>query len=99
MNAKCNDGKLPIDVAVNEKIKQAIRNEPRRRMDEAPGKRAIEQDHHLNVATSSSALQQEEDEQSNKRPRLDEGAVAGGEEEKTKVAEEDEDSEPSDKED
>ena len=92
---ECEDqGRLPIDVAATEKIKQAIQDEPRRRMDEAPGKRATDQDRHPNAATSASAQEEdkEEGEQSNKRSRLDEGAVA---EEETKVAEEDEDSEPS----
>ena len=105
LNARTNAGLLPIEIGWRntEEIKQAIHDEPRRRMDEAPGKRATEQDRHPNTATSASAQQQEgaeekeeneEQEQSNKRPRLDEGAVLGAEE--TKVAEEDEDSEPSD---
>ena len=99
LNARDKYGRLPNDVARTEEIKQAIRDEPRRRMDEAPGKRATEQDRHPNAATSASALQEDEaeEEQSNKRPRLDEGAVVEGEE--TKVAEEDEDSEPSSDED
>ena len=66
-------------------------------MDEAPGKQATEHDRHPNAATSASAYEEgdkeEEDEQSNKKPRLDDGIAAEGEE--TKVAEEDEDSEPS----
>ena len=100
LNARDNYGKLPIDMTHNEEIKQAIRDEPRRRMDEAPGKRATEQDRHPNSATLAPAQQEEdegvEDEQSNKRPRLDEGAaVALVAEVETKVAEEDEDSEPS----
>ena len=43
LNARDNDGQLPIDMGYRntEEIKQAIRDEPRRRMDEAPGKRAI----------------------------------------------------------
>ena len=91
-------------VICQSEIKQAIRDEPRRRMDEAPGKRATEQDRHPNGATSASAQQEDdreaEDEQSNKRPRLDEGAeVAVEAEEETKIAEEDEDSEPSSDED
>ena len=95
LNARSNGGELPIDIARNEEIKQAIRDEPRRRMDEAPGKRATEQDRHPNATTSASSQQEEdeEEEQSNKRPRIDEGEVEG------KVAEEDEDSEPSDGED
>ena len=103
LNARDNIGQLPIDYAYSEEIKQAIRDEPRRRIDEAPGKRATEQDRHPNTATSASA-QQEDDEgegvQSNKRPRLDEGAEAAVVAvEETKVAEEDEDSEPSSDED
>ena len=95
LNARADDGKLQIVVAWKEEIEQAIRDEPRRRMDEAPGKRATEQDRHPIAATSSSAQQETEvEEQSNKRPRLDEGVVAATEEE-TNVAEEDEDSEPS----
>ena len=86
-------GQLPIDFALNEEIKQAIRDEPRRRMDHGH-KRATEQDRHPNAAASASA-QQEEEEQSNKKPRLDDGTEAG----EGKVAEEDEDSEPSDNED
>ena len=44
LNAKTNDGHLPIAITRNEEIRQTIRDEPRRRMDEAPGKRATEQD-------------------------------------------------------
>ena len=99
LNARSNNDVLPIDVADSEEMKQAIRDEPRRRMDHGH-KRATEQDRHPNAAVSASAQQEEGDEveaeQSNKRPRLNEGAVA---EEETKVAEEDEDSEPSDQED
>ena len=63
-------------------------------------KRATEQDRHPNAATAASEQQAKaeevEVEQSNKRPRLDEGAVpVVVAEEKTKVAEEDGDSEPS----
>ena len=57
-------------------IKQAVRDEPRRRMDEAPNKLAT--DRHAIAATSASALNLKEEEggQSNKwlRSRLDEGA-------------------------
>ena len=98
LNARSNLGQLPIDWAANEEIKQAIRDEPRRRMDEAPGKRATDQDRHPNAVTSASAQQEDEDgeeDHTNKKPRLDEGAKA----EEGKVAEEDEDSEPSDEED
>ena len=99
LNARNIHRKLPIDLAHNEEIKQAIRDEPRRRMDEAPGKRATEEDRHPNAVTSPSAQEEvdgleEVGQQSNKRPRLNkEGTVA--EEEENKVAEEDEDSEPS----
>ena len=62
----------------------------RRRIDEAPGKRATEQDRHPNAAASASA--QHEDDVGSHR---EEGAQA----EEGKVAEEDEDSEPSDDED
>ena len=95
LNARTNDGHLPIDLARTEEIKKAIRDEPRRRMDEAPGKRATEEDRHPNAATSASAQEKEEvreEEPSNKKPRLDEGVAKAVE---TKVAEEDEDSEPS----
>ena len=99
LNARTKWNELPIDVARTETIKQAIRDEPRRRMDHGH-KRATEQDRHPNAAASASAQQEEEEEdgeeQSNKRQRLDEGAVAAvAEAEETKVAEEDEDSEPS----
>ena len=101
LNAKNNNGKLPIEVGyrITEEIKQAIRNEPRRRMDEAPGKRATEQDRHPNTSISASAQHEEEEEEEpmSKHHLLDEGAVA--EEVETKVAEEDEDSEPSSDED
>ena len=89
LNARDNNGQLPIDLAHIEKIRQAISNEPRRRMDEAPGKRATEQDRHPNAAEQQEAV---EEEQSNKLS----GNVTKVE---TKVAEEDEDSEPSDGED
>ena len=98
LNARVSNGQLlPIDVAHDEEIKQAIRDEPRRRMDEAPGKRATEQDRHPNLATSATSLLEEENDEvghCNKNQRLDEGEAEEG-----KVAEEDEDSEPSDGED
>ena len=100
LNARDNDGDLPIDLARNEDIRQAIRDEPRRRMDHGH-KRATEQDRHPNAAASASALQEEvvEEGQSNKRPRLNEEGVVTIAEDENKVAEEDEDSEPSDNED
>ena len=92
LNARTNDGELPIDMpGATEEIKQAIRDEPRRRIDEAPGKRATEQDRHPNVATSTSAQGEEveaEEEQGLKQP------AGNGE-----VADEDQDSEPSSDED
>ena len=99
LNARTNGGRLPIDLARTEEIKQAIRDEPRRRMDHGH-KRATEQDRHPNAAVKVTAQQGDEaeldgEEQSNKRQCLNEGLVAVAEEEETKVAEEDEDSEPS----
>ena len=47
----------------------------------------------IRLQASASATTDQEDEQSNKRPRIDEGTVAAAVE--TKVASEDEDSEPS----
>ena len=98
LNARSNDGDLPIDMGYhnNEEIKQAIRDEPRRRMDHGH-KRATEQDRHPTATTSASAQQreEEEEEQSNKRPRLDDEEAVAVAEVETKVAEEDEDSEPS----
>ena len=99
LNARNNDGKLPIECALTEEIKQAIRDEPRRRMDDAPGKRATELDRHPNAATSAPVQQEEENGEEagahiNKKPRLDEGKAEEG-----KIAEEDEDSEPSSDED
>ena len=93
LNARTNDGQLPIDVSDTEEIKQAIRDEPRRRMDHGH-KRATEQDRHPNTAALAFA-QQEVEEHCNKKPRLgDVEEVVEG-----KVAEEDEPSEPSDDED
>ena len=86
LNARLQDGRLPIDVTTSEEIKQAIRDEPRRRMDEAPGKRAIEHDRYLNVATF--AQQGDEEEVDVKK------LLAAGE-----VADEDQDSESSSDED
>jgi hypothetical protein len=97
LHARNCRGHLPIDFADSEEMKQAIRDEPRRRMDHGH-KRATEQDWHPNAAATSASAQQEEveeEEQSNKRPRLDEEGAVVAEEEDTKVAEEDEDSEPS----
>ena len=86
LNARNDNGRLPIDVAHTEEIKQAIRDEPRRRLDHGH-KRATEQDRHPDAATSASAQGGEveaEEEQGLKQP--------AGEGE---VADEDQDSEPS----
>ena len=95
-NARTNDGHLPIDIARSEEIIQAIRDEPRRRMDHGH-KRATEHDINPNTATSHFAQEEdeekEEEAQSNKKPRLDNFVV---EAEEDKVAEEDEESELSD---
>ena len=53
---------LPLDVALTEEMKRAIRDEPRRRMDHGH-KRATEQDRHPNAATAASALQEDEEEE------------------------------------
>jgi len=90
LNARNIYGQLPIDRAATEEIKQAIRDEPRRRMDDAPaGKRATDQDRHPDAAVSSSAHQEGEEQDNNKQP------AEQGEE----VADEDQDSEPSSDED
>ena len=81
LNARDTSGRLPIDVAHTEEMEQAIRDEPRRRMDHGH-KRATEQDRHHDAAA------EEEVE------HLVDGLAEEG-----KVAEEDEDSEPSDEED
>ena len=88
LNVRNNRGYLPIDMARTEEIKQAILDEPRRRMDEAPGKRATEQDRHPNAATSA-----EGDEIVQSNEQVIEGEIA--EEDEIRVASEDEDSEPS----
>ena len=76
LNARNSFGKLPIDVAWTEEIKQVIRDEPRRRMDHGH-KRATEQDCPPNAAATASVQQEEEG----------------------KIADEDQDSEPSSDED
>ena len=103
LNARTDDGDLPIDVADTEEMKQAIRDEPRRRMDHGH-KRATEQDRHPNAAASANAQQDDEEEQegeevqSNKKPRLEQSAAVSEEEAKI-LAEINEDSEPSDEDD
>ena len=59
LNARSNGGTLPNDIAATEAFKQAIRDEPRRRMDHGH-KRATEQDRHPNAATSASASAQQD---------------------------------------
>ena len=94
LNVRDNYGYLPIDVAWGEEMKQAIRDEPRRRMDHGY-KRATEQDRNPNIASA----QQEDDEEegqkdlNNNGPRIDQG-TADTEEAKI-LAEINEDSEPS----
>ena len=94
LNARTKDGQLPIDMGRhnNKEIKQAIRDEPERRWDQQPRKRCIEQDQHPTSAASASAQQEDDDEQIIKLP-------AEGEAEEGKMADEDQDSEPSSDED
>ena len=91
LNAQDYYGRLPIDVARTEEIRQAIRDEPRRRMDEAPGKRATDQDLQFNVSASGASVQLEEQDPGEQTAEV--------QSEEGEVAEEDEDSEPSDDED
>ena len=91
LNTRDSFGLLPIDMdrLNNEEIKQAIRDEPRRRLDHGH-KRATEQDRHPNAAASASAQQEEneaDEAQSTKQP--EEGEAEEGK------ADEDQDSEPS----
>ena len=84
LNARDTNGQLPINVGYgseNEEMKQAILDEPRRRLDHGH-KRATEQ--HSEATTSASAQQEEEVE------ALYEGEAVEG-----VVADEDQDSEPS----
>ena len=95
LNARTNNGNLPIDMGYRntEEIRQAIRDEPRRRMDHGH-KRATEQDRHPNAAISPSTQKEgdeEEEEPTSKKPRIEKGTEAT----EGKVAEEDEGSEPS----
>ena len=93
LNARTHDGQLPIDLAHNEEMRQAIRDEPERRRDQQPRKRCIEQDQHPNAAASASAQQEDDEEESNNK------LPAEGELEGKVVADEDQDSEPSSDED
>ena len=81
LNARNDDGDLPIDYAGSEEMRQAIRDEPRRRMDHGH-KRATE------------PKVDDEEEVSNQQPDGEEEMEGMGE-----VADEDQDSEPSDDED
>ena len=62
LNTMNNASEMPIDVAYNEAIVQAIHDEPERRRDQQPRKRCIEEDRHPNAVPSASAEQDEEDE-------------------------------------
>ena len=96
LNARNDQGQLPIDIAANEEIKQAIRDEPQRRWDQQPRKRCFEEERQIDAtATTASSNGGKEGEQGNEGSHLN-GEVEG---EKGMVAEEDEDSEPSDEED
>ena len=82
LNVRDYSGKLPTDYATTEEIKQAIRDEPRRRLDHGL-KRATEQDRQED---------EKEEEQGLKQPGLDNASEA----EKGEVADdEDQDSERS----
>ena len=77
---------MPLDLARTEEIKQAIRDESERRRDQQPRKRCIEEERNPSAATSAGELQ-------------DGDEVGGKEEVEGIVADEDQDSEPSDDED
>ena len=94
LNVRNRFGELPIDVASTEEIKQAIRDEPRRRIDEAPGKRSTQQDQRPNAATTASTQQNENESEEKRDKQPAEGEAVEGE-----VADEDQDSEPSSDED
>ena len=85
LNTMNNASEMPIDVAYNEAIVQAIHDEPERRRDQQPRKRCIEEDRHSYTA---SAQQEDDEEEGKKQP-------AEGEAVESKVADEDQDSEPS----
>ena len=101
LNAKNKWDELPIDVADGEEMKQAIRDEPRRRMDHGY-KRATEQDMDSYVGTTQQEEvemegeeQGDEEGQRDKRLRVCEDVVVVSDN-MMMVAEEDEDSESSD---
>ena len=86
-------GQLPVDIAANEEVKQAIRDEPRRRIDEAPGKRCTVDDRLPDAALPASVQQKKEEAEEQSKLPAEVKDLDG------KIAEEDEDSEPSDEED
>ena len=94
LNSRDRDGLLPIDVAGHntEEIRQAIRDEPERRWNQQPRKRCIEQDRQPHAAASAFAQKQEDYD---KGEQGDKKQPAEGEVEEGKVADEDQDSEPS----
>ena len=99
LNARNNEGLLTIDVARDEEMKQAIRDEPRRRMDHGY-KRATEQDRHPDSAAATTASTQQNDGENGEEEGVcleQEAAIT--EEEAKILAEINEDSEPSDEED
>ena len=73
LNARTDGSYLPIELGANEEIRQAIRDEPRRRMDHGH-KRATEQDRHPNVAA-----EQEQEEYAGDA-EIDEGSEPSDEE-------------------
>ena len=87
-----DDGRLPIDVAANEDIRQAIRDEPERRWNQQPRKRCIDQDQHPHTAAASASAQQEgdEEEQSNTQPK-GEGVVADEDQDSESSSDEEDD--------
>ena len=94
LNVRDRLDRLPIDMRIPHlnideitAMTNAIRDEPRRRMDHGH-KRATEQD--LHQETDHEEAEEESGQQSNKRPRLDEEEVQKG-----KLADEDQDSESS----
>jgi hypothetical protein len=96
LTARDNNGDLPIDMynRNTEEIKQAIRDEPQRRRDQQPRKRCVDHDQHPDTAASASATlenngEEEDEEQTNTKLPADKEAEEG------KVADEDQDSEPS----
>ena len=91
LDVRTDNGDLPIDMTDTEEIKQAIRDEPRRRMDHGH-KRATEQDRHPNADTLASVQQLEEEVEGGHSNQL----LVEGDTKKREVADEDQDSEPSD---